>query len=240
MRALRSTQVAVSHWSALVLHGIPVWGVDLGTVHVTRIDGRSGRTVAGLRQHVSKVSGHDLTRVDGLAVTAPGRAVVETACETTFEPAVVSADAALRDNLIQGDLTRLLEESAFWPGGPIARAALRFADRRSESVGESRLRVLMDRHGLPRPDLQTTFRDNGGGFIGRVDFCFPGHGVIVEFDGRVKYGDDAREVVLAEKAREDRLRELGLIVVRVTWDDLRRPEAVVRRIRQAFARAAAA
>lgn len=40
-----------------------------------------------------------------------------------------------------------------------------------------------------------------------------------------------------EKRREDRLRELGFEVVRVTWTDLERPNIVLDRIRAAIARA---
>ncbi|NUR15498.1 MAG: hypothetical protein HOQ13_04210, partial [Dermatophilaceae bacterium] len=52
----------------------------------------------------------------------------------------------------------------------------------------------------------------------------------------VKYAD--REVVFAEKKREDRIRTLGYEVVRLTWDDLRDPERVRRLLVAALARAA--
>jgi len=47
----------------------------------------------------------------------------------------------------------------------------------------------------------------------------------------------AAEVLWQEKRREDRLRALGLEVVRIVWADLYRPEALAARVRQAFARA---
>jgi hypothetical protein len=53
----------------------------------------------------------------------------------------------------------------------------------------------------------------------------------------MKYGGDAREALIREKLREDRLRALGLEVVRVTWSDLDHPARTAMRIRQAFARA---
>ncbi len=240
-RSVRPGSAAISHWSALVMHGIPVWAVDLGTVHLTRVAGRSSRTVDGLCQHVGKIHADDLIEVGGLLVTAPTRALVETACTAEFESIVVSADAALRDGLVSRDAAgRLLRETLFWPGGPRARAALAFADGRAESVGESRLRLLMDRHGLPRPTLQARFHDSDGDFVGRVDFYFPAQRVVVEFDGRTKYGSDPHGAILAEKEREDRLRGLGLIVVRIAWHELDQPSIVVARIRRAFARATTA
>ena len=156
MNSLRPGSVAVSHQSALVLHQLPQWALDLSEVQLSRLDERrhSG-PVAGVRYHRGRLSSADLTERDGLPVTTLARAVLETACTTSFEAAVVIVDAALRDHgLGERELLRLLGLTAFWPGSPTARSAIGFGDGRSESVGESRLRVLMYNHGLPRPVLQ--------------------------------------------------------------------------------------
>jgi hypothetical protein len=62
------------------------------------------------------------------------------------------------------------------------------------------------------------------GFIGLVDFYWPEFGIVGEADGDMKYldpafraGRTAEQVVLDEKIREDRLRALGLTVVRWRW-----------------------
>lgn len=52
----------------------------------------------------------------------------------------------------------------------------------------------------------------------------------------VKYSSP--EDLRAEKAREDRLREVGYEVVRLTWADLDHPERVRAKILAAFARSA--
>jgi hypothetical protein len=63
-----------------------------------------------------------------------------------------------------------------------------------------------------------------------------------EFDGLVKYGRLLRpgqtpgDAVVAEKRREDRVRDEGLRVVRWTWDELETPGVVVKRLWRAFAR----
>ena len=98
----------------------------------------------------------------------------------------------------------------------------------------------MDNHGLPTPELQVRFGTNSGEVVARVDFFFRQYNVVVEFDGKIKYRADAVAAVVQEKAREDQLRSSGALVVRVTWDDLDRPELVIRRIRQAFDRAESA
>jgi hypothetical protein len=237
MNSLRPGTVAVSHQSALALHGVPLWGPDLTEVQVSRLDKHRGGRIAGVRHHRGKLTAADLTVVGGLTVTTVPRALFEMACTSSFEAAVISADAVRRDHPISADdLERLLAATEFWPGSATARAALGFSDRLSESAGESRLRVLMQTHGLPTPTLQAVFSD-AAGFVGRVDFHFPDQRTVVEFDGLAKYAGDTRESLIREKLREDRLRALGLQVVRIIWADFDQPVRLVTRIRQAFARA---
>ncbi|MGJ9425580.1 hypothetical protein ACHABX_07005 [Nesterenkonia halotolerans] len=116
--------------------------------------------------------------------------------------------------------------------------ALQFADALSESAGESLSRVRIHELGFEPPVLQVSFEL--GSTEARVDFYWPGCGVVGEFDGKVKYlradelsGVSVEEVVWREKLREDALRARGLRVVRWTWDDLRRPGALEARLRAA-------
>ena len=108
------------------------------------------------------------------------------------------------------------------------RDVLKLASPLSESAGESITHLAMHDLGLPAPVQQQAFRDQAG-LIGRVDFWFPDHGVVVEFDGLVKYRDashrsgrSAEEVVIDEKLREDRLRAVPDVrhVVRPVWRDV--------------------
>jgi very-short-patch-repair endonuclease len=237
VRALAPGSAVVSHHSALVMHEVPVWGVDLDEVHVTRQRSKpSGSVAAGIVQHTARFTDEDLTELAGLRVSTVPRALAEMACVASFESIVVSADAALRaKQFYPEDARRVLELTRSWPGAAMARAAIPFASRQAESVGESRLRVLMDRCDLPKPVLQAVIRDAAGTFVARVDFYFPEFRTIVEFDGLTKYG--TADDLVAEKAREDRLRALGYQVVRVIWKDLPAAPAVADRIRDAFAAA---
>jgi very-short-patch-repair endonuclease len=221
----------VSHQSAAVLHGLPTWGLDLTKVHVTRVVGRP-RSDAITAVHRSRVGPDEITEVDGLRVVTPARAVTDTTCASSYEVGVVLGDAALHLQLVTHDeLVATADRHMYRPGAPAARAAARFANGLSESVGESRLRVLMANHNLPVPILQVEIRDVDGRLIGRVDFLVSSR-LIVEFDGAQKYGD-AADVVVAEKWREDRLRARGYRVVRTSWADLERPQATADRIRRA-------
>ncbi|MGZ0151628.1 type IV toxin-antitoxin system AbiEi family antitoxin domain-containing protein [Kribbella sp. WER1] len=235
MNSMRPGTAVVSHHSALVMHGVPVWLADLSEVQLTRTAGARSGPRTDVRHHRSSLTTSDVTTVDGLAVTALTRAVVEVAGTSSFEAGVVSADAAFRRSDVNEDELRRLREVTC-NGGPRIRAVLDFADPLSESVGETRLRVLLHNEGLPAPALQAEFAD-ADGFVGRVDFWFPEYNTVVEFDGLTKYGDGSPEVLVREKLREDRLRALGLEVVRITWADLEHPARTAMRIRQAFDRA---
>ncbi|WP_371406421.1 hypothetical protein OHA10_12840 [Kribbella sp. NBC_00662] len=221
--------VVVSHQSAALLHGLPVWGTDLAAAHFTRLGAGQSRSGRQIRVHRGALAADEIVELNGLQVTACERAVVETACTTSYEVGVVLADGAWRLGLSARDrLAAVVRRHRHWHGLPAARAAVEFADGRSESVGESRLRVLMANHGLPAPELQVEIRDEAGRFIGRVDFLLVGT-LVVEFDGAVKYGDTA-DAVLAEKRREDRLRERGYGVIRINWADLGRPHETAARL----------
>lgn len=79
---------------------------------------------------------------------------------------------------------------------------------------------------LPVPVLQRRFFDEDGQFVARPDYEWEGR-LAGEFDGLVKYGGGSMtpgqapsDVVIAEKIREDRLRQMGVEVVRWVWADL--------------------
>lgn len=219
----------VSHQSAAVLHGLPTWGLDLRRVHVTRPAKRT-RSDDRVLVHRSPIDAEEITEVDGVRITTPARAVAESACTSSYEVGVVLADAALHRQLVTPtELIAATDRHKHWPGVPLGRTAALFANGLSESVGESRLRVLMANEGLPAPRLQVEIRDQHGRLIGRVDFLLFGE-LIVEFDGAQKYGDNAQTVV-AEKWREDRLRAQGYQMERVSWGDLDHPHTTADRIR---------
>lgn len=221
----------LSHQSATLLHGLPIWGLDYEQVHVTRSTGRA-RSERSVQVHRSTLEPEDVCEVRGLRLTTAARAVMETTCTTSFEVGVGLADAALRAGLVTKDqLIETANRLRFRPGSPAARAAADFADGRSESVGESRLRVLMADQGLPAPELQVEIRDAAGRLLGRVDFLVE-KSLVVEFDGAQKY--QSTKDLVAEKWREDRIREQGYAVVRLGWPDLDLPVATGRRLHRAL------
>lgn len=233
----------VSHLSAAVLHGLPLWRTHLSEVHVTRSPPVNAHRGSRVHSHMSVLEPDDVVVLRHRLVTSPTRTVVDVARIVPFEQGVVIADAALRMGLTTLEqLGEQVKRCRRMPGARAAGRVIAFADGRSESVGESRSRVMLHHGGLPAPELQMTVSDADGAFLGRADFGYRRRKVLGEFDGKVKYkgvfrAEDLGDTVFREKQREDALRGAGWAVVRWIWADLDDPTAVVYRLRRALGRA---
>lgn len=171
------------------------------------------RTVAILPADLPE---QDVTRWYGVPVTAVARTLVDVG-RADRRQALVAADAALADGLVtRAAIGECLERCAGWPGIVSARRVLALADPRSESPLETLTRLCFHDGGLPPPQPQVVVRH--GDWWCRVDFYWPGRGVICEADGKLKYRQG--EAVWAEKLRQERLERLGFRVVRVSWEDV--------------------
>jgi hypothetical protein len=244
LAAVRDERQAVdgvlSHVSAAVLHGLSTWGLRLDRVHRTRDRRTGGRVGSGVHLHAAPLASDEIVQVDGLLVTSVARTVVDLARTAGSDAAVAVADSALHKHLTDPDeLARAVRRCAGWPGVPQARRVVVLADGDSESVGESRSRLAIQRAGLPAPVLQ--WKVGGNGRVYEVDFGWPELRTVGEFDGLSKYGrllglgQDPAEVLVAEKLREDEIRDLDLRVVRWIWAEIDDFDPVTERLCRAFA-----
>ena len=234
-RAILRTRPAVdaaSHHAALMLRAVDTFDVDLSVVDVVAKVSAT-RVRSGLRTHPGL--GIVADRASGVNVVGLPLALCQVAGASGVLPAVCSMDDALHD----GRCTRRQLEDAVaqLPEHHHGRAwcAIGLTDPASESVGETRTRLLLRDLGFGLEPQKTLRR--GRAFVARVDFLVEGL-VAVEFDGLVKYeGQDGRTALAAEKARESAIVDLGYEVVRLVWADLADPAEVGRRIRSARTRA---
>jgi hypothetical protein len=244
--ASRSPDLVISHASAAVLHRVPVWGTELARVHQFRPGSGGSLRTARRQVHVGRLAPEDIVTVGGLRATSPARTLIDLARTVPFHTAVIAADYALHPRATESggsrrplvtpdELGAALDRAAHLPGAAAARRALRFADGRSESVGESRTRLILNACGFPDPELQLEVLDRGQ-FVARVDLAYPELAVVIEFDGETKYqallapGERPSDAVIREKHREDDLRRLGLVVVRLTWRELSDRQLVHERV----------
>lgn len=235
-------RVALSHVSGALANGLRVWGVPLDRVHVVRLDGQTGRSVRDVVHHASGWSAQDILDVRGLQVLRPGACAVGVAALFPVESGVVTVDSAYELGLSdEEEMRQIVAMTTGWPNTSRLQITMRLAQPGAQSVGESRTRFLCWSGGLPKPVLQFPVYDVHGHLVGTTDFAWPDHGVLGEFDGRIKYGRLLRagetpgDAVFREKTREDRIREAtGWRMVRVVWDDLSRRRATVERLREAL------
>ena len=234
-------RVALSHVSAALEHGLPTWGLDLTRVHVTRLDGGPGRVEGDVVHHEGVCLGDDVAcSADGL-VTTPVRSAFEAGSRAGGgEVGLVLLDALLHQRLAtEGEMDVQFKFMEHWPFMWSMHFPYRLADGLAESVGESRGRWLFRKHRIPAPVLQFEVIDGAGQVVGTSDWAWPEHGVLGEFDGRIKYGrllkpgQKPEDAVFAEKRREDLMREAsGYRMIRFIWLDLDRGAATADRLRR--------
>ncbi|GAA4176096.1 hypothetical protein [Gryllotalpicola koreensis] len=234
-----ASDVVFSHNSAAVLLGLPRLGSWPDKVEVTIPPASGGRSTGNLRRYGAVLRDDEIIEVDGFLVTSAPRTVMDVARTSSFSQGVALADAALhrkrRPTLMTLDeLAAELEYQRGRAAFAKMRRVAEFATPLSDSVRESQSRVLIHELGFPPPVLQQEWFDSDG-HIGDTDFWWPEHGLVGEFDGRVKFvkpelmnGRTIEQVVLAEKTREDRIRARGPRFAR--WDTpyLQRPPRLAR------------
>jgi very-short-patch-repair endonuclease len=224
-----------SHASAARLHECHVW--DAGPwIHVTTGYANSRRSAGtGVRTHRAELAHSELTTLwtpDGreILTTSIERTVLDCARILPLEQAAVIGDHALRKGARIESLRQLLDLSPAKRGSRRAMDLLAALDGRSESVGETRTRLLLRSYGLltfvPQFEIPTPI----GRF--RADFADPAARVVIEFDGSGKYTDyrPTEDVLLAERRRENALVDDGWLVVRLEWKHLANPADVRRRL----------
>lgn len=189
---------------------------------------------------------------NSIPITSPARTVADCLRHLRPEDSVPIADAAVRDGTDIDEIHRVLSWQAQWPYVARGLASVRLVDGRRESWLESVSAVAVHRLRLPAPAAQVTVRDERGAFVARVDFGWDG--VVGECDGWAKYRVPAAgtgapgqnrdsqalidpDVFRREKVREDRLRDLGDVVVRWTTADVLDPERLRRKLERALKRA---
>ncbi|SOC55818.1 hypothetical protein SAMN05421879_10647 [Ornithinimicrobium cerasi] len=220
-------------------------------MHLVRTDAHRGRRDATIFVH-GPVPGWAVEEVDGVRVVGPALAALQVAQSCGPEAGIVCLDGVLRRAEDQDlhdmgqrhgpsrasvieQVDRLLHSSIMARTRHVS-TVLDLMDGRSQSVGESRSRWLLHLLGFGRATPQFEVRDRTT-LYGVVDLKLADHAVIVEFDGTTKY--TGRGDLLAEKRREDQIRDLGYEVVRLTWSDLAHPRLVRQKILAAIARAQA-
>jgi hypothetical protein len=233
------SRVVLSHQSAAAIHQIPQLGAYPALVHILASVQAGTRTEHGFRKHATPFPDIEVESRGELRVTTLVRTLIDIASTATFPNAVAALDWGLRPQsknvpprLTREDLLDCADRLGLSRGRSNLMRALDFANPLAESAGESFSRVVIHQLGFPAPELQKEFFDDRG-FIGRVDFWWPDHNLVGEFDGVAKYirddytrGLSPAQIVIAEKIREDRIRATGPGFVRWRWEHPANPQSL--------------
>ncbi len=218
----------LSHASAAAWHDLPVpfGGTD---VWVTGAPNEGTHYRAGIRVLAAPLPAEDFASYGGIRVTTIPRTVADCLRHLELADAISVGDAAVRRDLtLRRDIDRVFDRCAGWPFVERGRQLMGLLDGRRETALESASFVEMYRSRIPLPEPQVRIFD-GSRIIARGDFWWKKYAVLGEADGLVKYGvgtdDDlteSRRALVKEKRREDRLRELGIHVVRWGFAELKK------------------
>lgn len=235
------TPTIFARHSAASAWGIPTIGEHPVEVLTLKNDG--GRSRGGISRHFAARTDLNVIELDGFLVTDRVRTVLDLAAFSPFAQAIAPLDHVLRPDPVRTlpALTKAELEAGIGAIYSAAaarriRAAIAFADPASDSPGESWSRALIHAAAFETPILQQKFSD-AAGLVGYTDFYWKESKVVGEFDGQEKYvkdeflkGRTTSQAVVAEKNRENRIRALGLHVVRWDWADLKEPGMLERKL----------
>jgi hypothetical protein len=226
----------ISHLSAADAWGleVPLRPRDDERVHVTVPQGSHAGSRVDRRLYRMPLAEGDVVRRWNMPVTSPARTWRDLA-GILEPPALLAATDQLIGGLAaQEELEEALRRRPTGRGCARARLVLPLGDPHAESPMESVLRWSVHEAGIPAPELQFVVRDVDGVFLGRADFAWPEHRVLVEFDGDIHR---ERDVFVNDVRRQNRLIAAGWIVLRFTSADvLGRPDEVIAEIRRALLR----
>lgn len=218
LRKALPAEAVLSGRAALWAMGVDVLPRD-GSIDVTTVRGKHLERRPGMTPHSALLTDDELVELPSglLAVSAP-RAFVDVARREDPVEAVALGDAVLRSGVaFQEQLESAVDRAAGLRGVVAARRVLPHLESRSESQGESRLRMGLVLEGLPRPEAQVDFYDEFGAHLARVDLVLDG--VLLEYDGREQRL--SKPVFVHDRRRQNVLVDRGAELRRYAGEDVR-------------------
>jgi len=220
---------AFSGRTAAWLHGLDMQPCD--PVEMTLPSNSRIAHVAGISIRRADLRRHEVSTRHGLRVTSAVRTLADLARHSSLIDAVVALDSALHGRLVKLDQLKVwLESHKRFPGTARLRRAIELAEPATESVMETRLRLLLVLARLPTPQAQVPLYDDAGLFLARPDLYYPQGRLVIEYDGSTH-----RDSLTADNRRQNRLINAGYRLLRFSAADvLYAPDSVVFLVKHAL------
>jgi very-short-patch-repair endonuclease len=214
--------------TAAWLHGLDV--EPCRPVEATVPEGSTVAGRVGIRLRRAKVERSDVVSRKGFECTSIHRTLVDVSQRLTLVESVVLADMALHAGLVTlAELQERAMRSAAHRGVRRFRRVVNYAEPKTESPMESRLRMLLVLGRLPRPEAQVVLRNDAGEILARADLYFPAERLVIEYDGGTH-----RESIVEDDRRQNLLVRGGYTILRFAAADLGSPVNVIRLVRAAL------
>ncbi|MGV0835502.1 hypothetical protein [Mycolicibacterium thermoresistibile] len=190
------------------------------------------RPPPGIHTWSDRVAEDEIDIIAGVPVTTPARTALDLACRYPQGRAVAAIDAlANATDLKVADIEMLAERAGGRRGIRAARAVIDLVDPGAESPRETWLRLLVMRHGFPRPQTQIPIYDGYGHLVAVVDLGWEDMLIAMDYDG-----DHHRDPDRFNKdiRRHDEITALTWTHIRVTSRDTE--GGVIRQLQTAWDR----
>lgn len=161
----------------------------------------------------------EITDVDGVRITSRLRTAFDLARWLPLTEGVVAVDALARGEFAPDLLLNFTVRYPETRGVRTVLDVLTWADARSGSPPETRLRLILVQAGLPRPVPQHPVLDDGRREALWLDLAYPEHRLGVEYDGGGHFATP--EAARADAQRHTRLVAAGWRVLRYTAEEMR-------------------
>jgi len=216
---------AASHATAFLLWGFPGFlprSHEAGT-HISRPDTVGIPRRRGVIGHRGQFFEDEITTLDGLLITSRARTWLDCARKMDIDEITVVADHLLRiprpefegrsePHCTMDELEEMLDRHWGTPGIRKARLALEQACVGADSAPETRLRLALERAGLPAPEVNVR-TELGPGVVRQPDLAYRERRVAVEYEGE---GHSDPEQIVRDIAREEDFSRAGWILVRIS------------------------
>ena len=221
---------AASHATAFVLWEFPGFHPDADSraVHISRPDTMAIPRCKGVVGHVGQFFEDEITWAEGLLITSRARTWLDCARRMSIDEITVVADHLLRrprpefegrsePYATPDELADMLDRHKGTPGIRKARLALEQARIGSDSAQETRLRLALERAGLPAPGLNVP-TELSSGVVREPDLSYAEYRVGVEYEGD---GHSEAAQIVRDIAREEDFARAGWRLVRISRRHMR-------------------
>ena len=214
----RNNQLMFTAQSACAIYNIP--RLDKYEIRPNCINEKHRSTTEIIHWHCGAVD-PDAKSVDGFLVASPVRTILDLAKRDSPASLLVSINHCLSNQLFDiNDLKFALANRPSMKQRKLLARLLKHVNDKCESPLETIAWVELYNSGFVLPKQQIQFFDMNE-FVACVDMFWElrHRKIVLELDGKIKYTSD--EVLYKEKLREDRLRKLGIEVMRSGWTDVK-------------------